>query len=160
MPFGRTMLPAPEENRRLKKPLLIDTRFILPLPKAMWGMSCGGCDRTCANWQVMSPKMDEEGKVIGTENPAPICALCFLYESGWGERNVDDIEDLIADVERKDGYKMLRTAVGRLMSPKDGNKILGAVCLVSKMREMEIVKRVQATQAAIESGAAEGDDKK
>jgi hypothetical protein len=105
------------------EPLIIDTRYLRPLPKAMWGAVCVNCDKAQSMWEMGPP-----------EEPNAVCSLCFLYQSQWGEKRVDDIHAMVRDVETHCKETFLRDQDGHtLISAKDGNKILGALAMTSRM---------------------------
>lgn len=126
-------------------PLIIDTRFLRPMPKAMWGANCVNCDKSQSMWEMGPP-----------DEPNPVCALCFLYESQWAEKRIDEVHGLVRDIEVSTGEKMLRSPGDNvsLLSVKDANKVLGAIAMTSRMfalqDKLEAVK-VKAQQDDVEA---------
>ncbi len=111
----------------MKQPVLIDTRFLRPLPKAMWGVACMICNKTQANWSLHETSAPDEEQV------APVCAICFLYDSAWGKKNSEGVSDLIREAEERSGEPFLRGKGQRLMHSSDADRILSAVALISKI---------------------------
>jgi hypothetical protein len=140
------MAPPGDPGHEHSAPLIIDTRFLRPLPKAMWGAVCVNCDKAQSMWE-MGP----------TEEPNAVCSLCFLYESKWAEKRLDDIHGMVRDVEAHTGEKMLR---GRdnvsLISAKDGNKILGALAMTSRMFQLQ--DKLEAVKTKADTADDVGDE--
>lgn len=121
-----------------RKPILIDPRLLMPLPKALWGTACDNCNRPQSKWRVFSPmKRPASGQAIPLSDAdfAPTCSVCFLYESPWGKQRREDIQRFIADLEREMGEKFLVDTEGRL-TPNAADRALGAIALTSRMFEM------------------------
>jgi hypothetical protein len=110
-------------QKPLLKPLIIDARFLRPLPKALFRSACSECDRRQAMWEMGPADQDHE----------IVCSVCFLYESKWGEDRVAEILDLTNEMEREVGEKWLRDERGKLLSVKDCDRVLGAIALTSRM---------------------------
>lgn len=141
-PILNPTAPAGEEGHEHCAPLIIDTRFLRPLPKSMWGANCVNCDKSQAMWE-MGP----------TSEPNPVCSLCFLYESKWSEKRIDEIHAMVRDVETHTGEPMLRATDNvTLLSAKDGNKILGALAMTSRMFQL------QDKMGAVKAKAEQSDD--
>lgn len=110
-------------------PLIVDTRFLRPLSKAMYDSPCHRCDRRQSRWEMGPPF----GGEVYT-----VCSLCFLYESKWGEKRVDQIHVLVDEIEREVGEKFLRGADGRtLLSCKDADRVLAAIAMTSRMFQLQ-----------------------
>lgn len=113
-------------------PLIINPRFIRPLAKSMWDVNCAKCDKRQSRWQLFpsdAPK-DVKGGIL-------ICALCWLYDSKWGERRRADLDQMIGDVETEAGENFIRDQNGRLWSCRDADRILGSIAMTSRMFEMQ-----------------------
>lgn len=111
------------------KPLLIDTRYLRPLPKELFNCPCGKCDKRQAMWEMGAPGGDEQHT---------ICSLCFLYESNWGKAREDQIHEMVVAVEAEVGDNWLRGADGKtLLVCKDANRILAAIALTSRAFQAE-----------------------
>jgi len=130
---GRIIQPPPlvggepELEHEHKAPLIIDTRFLRPLPKPMWQATCVNCDKRQSMWEMGPPS-----------EPNPVCSLCFLYESQWAEKRKDEVHAMVRDVEAYSGDKFLRDRDNvTLLSPKDGDRILGALALTSRMFQLQ-----------------------
>ena len=76
------------------KPLIINPRFIRPLPKAMWDVNCASCDKRQSRWQLFPSDAPE-----GVKGGILICSLCWLYDSQWGKTRREDLDQMIRDVE-------------------------------------------------------------
>lgn len=126
------------------KPLVVDPRFLRPLPKALFRSCCAKCDRRQAMWE-MGPERGE--RII-------VCSLCFLYESNWGKDRRAQVHELADAVEAESGEKFMRGADGRtLLSSRDGDRILGALALTSRMFSVQ-EKMQSVTQPTPELEAA------
>ncbi len=115
--------------------LLVDTRYLEPLPQAMWDIACSRCDRRRARWQMTDPKLKriEKGKEIPQK--FSICAICFLYASNWGLRRRKDIDALVVAVEKEKGVLFSRDIGNRLVNGKDADLILGSIAYTSRRLE-------------------------
>lgn len=113
----------------IDKPLILDTRYLRPLPKEMFDSACEHCDKRQSKWEMGPPDSDERHI---------LCSLCFLYESNWGKARVDQIHEIVDDVEKEMGTKFFRGADGKtLIACKDGDRILGALALTSRAFQLE-----------------------
>lgn len=131
-----------------RKPLLIDSRLLMPLPKVLWGTACDNCNRAQSKWRVFSPmKRASEGQAVPITEAdfSPTCSVCFLYESPWGKQRSEDIQRFIVDLEREIGEKFVLDAEGRL-TPNAADKALGAIALTSRM--FEVQDRVKAAKGS------------
>lgn len=136
------------EPPRHMVPLVIDTRFLRPLPKSLWDSACHHCDKRQSRWEMGPPYGGETYTV---------CSLCFLYESKWGEKRLDQISVLVQEVEAETGEKMLKAADGQsLLSCGDADRILSSIALTSRMFQMQ--DQVTALREAAGEGAEEPDD--
>lgn len=136
-------------NLELIKPILVDSRFLRPLPKSMWDISCMACDKIQARWSLHEPTDTAAGETEASEDEVyVVCSLCFLYESGWGKARQDEIAALIRDAEKQREQGFMRKADNvRLMFPKDADSILSSIALVSRVFE---IKRAQVQEAMAE----------
>jgi hypothetical protein len=123
-----------------RKPLLIDPRMLMPLPKALWGTACDNCNRPQSKWRIFSPmkRPAEPGAAIPITDAdfGPTCSVCFLYESPWSKQRREDIQRFITDLEHEIGEKFLVDPDGRL-TPNAADRALGAIALTSRMFEMQ-----------------------
>ena len=62
-----------------------------------------------------------------------ICALCWLYESVWGKKRREDLDEMIKDVEVAIDENFQRGDDDRLWACKDADRILGSIALTSRM---------------------------
>lgn len=106
-----------------KKPLVIDTRFLRPLPKDLWRSACSQCDKRQSMWELVSP--------VNPEEVVPVCSLCFLYRSNWSKTRQEDLANMIKDVEaeRKKEFSM---EGGQLTRAEDGDRILASLAITSR----------------------------
>jgi hypothetical protein len=122
-----------------RKPLLIDTRMLMPLPKALWGTACDNCNRMQSKWRVFSPMQrppDGQPIPITEADFAPTCSVCFLYESPWAKQRREVIQQFIVDLEHEIGQKFVLDNEGRL-TPNAADQALGAIALTSRMFEQQ-----------------------
>jgi hypothetical protein len=113
------------------KPLYVDSRFLRPLPQAMWDTACSKCDKRQSRWDF-----------VPTDNPPPsggfpLCTLCWLYESEWGKERREQIDAMIRDVEKTSGKIFQRAKGNRLWACKDADPILGSIVMTSRMFELQ-----------------------
>lgn len=120
------MLPSQVSMRKHRKPLIIDPRLFRPLPQALWDVACDRCDKRQARWGLWSPEKLEVVK--GT----PICSLCWLFESEWGKKRREDIDNFIHDIEVEVGKPFRRTDEGYLWSCVDANRVMCALVVTSR----------------------------
>lgn len=120
-----------------RKPLLIDTRFLSPLPKAMWDLACARCDRRNSRWQLSEPDLNEAPQEEKSADPVksvyPLCSLCFLYQSNWGLKRRQDVDDLVRETEEEKGKVFEKDIGGQLLNCEDANHILAAIALTSRI---------------------------
>ena len=126
------------------KELLLDTRFIGPLPQSMWGVTCSHCDKPQARWEMKLPdeKEGQSGSVI-------ICSLCFLYESNWAEDRREALDAYIKEVEALKleeqkaaapaneapyllPFRFATLDNGRIAYAHDGDRLLAAIALANR----------------------------
>ena len=120
-----------------KKPLIIDTRLLMPLPKALWGTACDNCNREQSKWRVFSPMQRGESPIAITEADfVPTCSVCFIYESPWGKQRAEEIKRFITDLENETRQRFLLDPDGKL-TPNAADQALGAIALTSRMFEMQ-----------------------
>jgi hypothetical protein len=109
------------------KPLILNPNNLRPLPEAMWDVSCDKCDRRQARWEFFPSDSPDARKGF------MICSLCWLYESEWGKKRREDIDQMIRDVELSTEQIFQRAKGGLLWSCKDADRILGSIALTSRM---------------------------
>lgn len=114
------------------KPLILDPKALRPLPQPLWGMSCAWCDKTQARWEVSQPDLLREAE--------PVCSLCWLYDSEWGQQHRPDIDQMIRDIEVECGFRFERSTVRtaadqaeRLYRYQDGDRVLAAIAVTSRV---------------------------
>jgi len=122
------MVPPGEE---VEYPLILNPAFLRPMPEDMWGMACARCDRVQARWEFHE-QVQVEGGFKAREAFMPMCSLCFLYESSWGQRRRVRLNNLIAEIEASIGTPFLMDPGGRLASASDGDRVLAAISLSSR----------------------------
>lgn len=110
-------------NHAHKKPLIIDTRFLRPMPKDLWRSACSQCDKRQSMWELVSPMNPDE--------VVPVCSLCFLYKSVWSKSRQEDLANMIHDVE-VEAKKEFSKDEGRLVRPEDGDRILASLAITSR----------------------------
>lgn len=102
--------------------LVMDPRFVLPLPPPLQGMPCACCNGAGANWR------------IATEDGLPTCSLCLLYRTRWGQRNEAAREELITLMREQEGLPMV-SRDGKLVSPADGDRLVLSALLMGRVQE-------------------------
>lgn len=112
------------------KELHIPARVLRPKQELI--LHCANCDKPQARWDVVI--RNEQGGY----DPQDICALCFLYESEWGQKRREQIDGVIARVEVKKSLSYMRDPEQRLLLCADADKILGGIAVASRMREAMI----------------------
>lgn len=108
---------------------VLSTRVLRPHPVGVTA-DCVTCHRPRAHWRVQHPRYGAE--------VVDVCALCFLYESGWlVPERVRRVTQVIQVIGLK-RQKPLECAVGtrgdkmwppRLEHIKDADDVLGAIVL-------------------------------
>jgi Pyruvate/2-oxoacid:ferredoxin oxidoreductase delta subunit len=113
---------------QLKKPLLVDTSRLQPITEArLQDSECAHCRKTRARWLF---------KPIEDDKPLFMCAVCWLYESEWSKNRREDLDALIADTEQEIGSLFSRDGEGRLNNGRDADRIMGAICALSRVMQM------------------------
>lgn len=113
-----------------ERPTVKTTRGVLwPHPVGS-NMNCVVCAQTCAHWRIRHER-------YGAAD-ADICALCFLYTSGWlvreRVRRVEQVAQAIG-LKRKKPLEFVLGEHGdrvwppRLSTVKDADDVLGAIAL-------------------------------
>lgn len=122
-------------------PLIIDPRFLRPLPQSAWNATCSRCGEPRSRWEL---------GMIGRE-VKPVCSLCFLYHSQWGEKRLDQIHALVEEMERETGERFFRAADGRsLLQCKDADHALGAIAWVSRHLQLKLEDAAEVAKKAAE----------
>jgi len=117
------LLVAPSFTR----PLRLNSRLLRPLPQSLWNISCSMCDKRQSVWEHVD--LDDLGARKGT----PVCSLCWLYESEWGKKRREDLDQMIHAVEVEKGEIFRKMADGSLWSCRDADNILGAIAVTSRI---------------------------
>jgi len=113
------------------KPLIVDSQYLRPLPKAMWDTACERCDKRQAKWSFLP------SEAAPPSGDYPMCSLCWLYESEWGKGRREDLDKMILDVQRAKGRIFQRAKGNKLWSCKDADVILGAIVMTSRIFEIQ-----------------------
>jgi hypothetical protein len=143
--------------------LLITTLYLRPLPQKMWDFPCQHCGKAQARWELHEPEEDEDGEEgMPRQEFNAVCSLCFLYESNWGRRRLDEIQEYIRDVEQEKGIKYLRDIGNRLLSCNDANNLLASLAMLSRVLEQRqasaALEQLQAMKEAEDSDGKEEDN--
>lgn len=112
-------------------PVIIDTRLLRPLPKALFKSACSNCDKLQAMWEMGPPDAEAEDRAI-------VCGLCFLYETEWGKKRNDEIVALAEAVGKEvkgDGF--LVDIRGHLLGCADADRLVASIALTSRMFQMQ-----------------------
>lgn len=118
----------------MKKPLRLDTSLFTMLDKESWNVACAVCDKLQSKWELLT-------RAAGpglTDTKAPICSMCFLYESRWGKDRAKELQEyLIEVVAQETKRKMLLGPTGGLTSNDDADFILGILALTNRRFDVE-----------------------
>lgn len=118
----RAIVDKPEFLQPVFKAVFLDPELLRPLPPSLWGHACSECDKRQSVWEL--PSEARKG--------APVCSLCWLYETEWGKERREDIDGMIRAVEaRTEAFR--KTDDGRLWSCRDADRILGAIAVTSRI---------------------------
>lgn len=109
-------------------PIILDPSLMRPLPQSLWGISCEWCDKRQARWELFLPDMPPDAR-----KGLPVCSLCWLYESYWGEERRTDIDLLVEAVETEISQLFEKRSTGELLHCRDADRILGAVGVTSRI---------------------------
>lgn len=127
-------------------PLLVDTERLQMLDKSAWDLACAVCDKRQSKWELVSPA-EKPGT---TDTRAPICSLCFLYESAWGKARAEHLQEFLKEVAAENTErKMLLGPNGGLVSIRDADHILGILALTSRRFAIEDLKAGGDTQGRV-----------
>lgn len=127
----------------MDKPLLVDTSKLHPLTHEMWDSNCYHCDKRQAKWSLQLE-----------DDPVFICSLCMLYESDWGLAHSADVGQLVKEADAKRNEATATDTKGRILFPKDADRILGTIALISRMYEQrfaseaDVVKNIKGALTA------------
>ena len=109
----------------------VNPKHIRPLPQELWETNCGKCDKPQARWEF------KPSDVPASQAGNMMCSLCWLYDSPWGKSRSIDIDQMIKDVEVDKGSLFARDARKRLLRSTDGDSILSAIAITSRMLYMQ-----------------------
>jgi hypothetical protein len=118
----------------MHQPLILDPRVLRPLPQSLWGHACSKCDKTQSVWELFAGDPSRR-------KGEPICSMCWLYESEWGQERRADIDQFIREVEVQAETIFRKTLDGRLWSCKDADRIVGAVAVTSRIATQRAMLR-------------------
>jgi hypothetical protein len=132
--------PTPEASEGIPaptgfQPLIVDPSRLYPLPQSMWDSHCDHCDKRQSRWMFVPVDMvpiiqtQPGGRVKGHI----ICSLCWLYESEWGLKRREALDQMIREVELETMAVFAKTEDGRLFDCKDANRILAAIAMTSRI---------------------------
>lgn len=113
------------------KPIRIDTSRFRMLDKENWTLECVACGKPHSKWEMLvnSPAGDQW---------SPVCALCFLFESKWGQDRADQITGFLTEVIAKESKRnMVLTPDKKLTVLDDADFILGILVLTSRRFDIE-----------------------
>ena len=118
----------------MKKPLRLDTALFVMLDRESWNIACAVCDKRQSKWELIT-RATAPGT---TDTKAPICSMCFLYESRWGKDRAKELQEyLIEVVAQETKRKMLLGPTGGLTSNDDADFILGILALTNRRFDVE-----------------------
>jgi len=102
-----------------EKPKVTSTHALRPLGPTS-NQHCVVCKQQTAHWSIMHAR-------YGQEN---ICALCFLYDSGWLDSpETKAAVSRVANVLGLKRGKVLERVEGRFVQVRDADDVLGAITL-------------------------------
>ena len=93
------------------------------------GAPCELCTRNVA--QLTYHVWDSAGKEELSSHP--VCSLCMLYESPWGQKRGPQIAEVIEDLEKGLSHRFMRGVDGRLLLCSEANLVMGSIGLSSKL---------------------------
>jgi len=106
----------------MKRPLIMDTRWVRPLDGVSSDKICMTCLISQARWAIGKPP-----------NGYLSCSKCFLVTSPWGVENAESITELADSVEKEMGRSIF--ANGQLTD--DGaDRILHSIVFASGVSRM------------------------
>ena len=126
--------------------LTIDTTKLLLMPKELWGTQCSVCDKPQSRWGLVVPLVGtpevatnvdaSAADAMANMDMAPICSMCFLYESRWAQRRAEALHKYFnEDIQ---GLKSVRAVIldpkGRLTNIADADFFLGIIAFASKTK--------------------------
>jgi hypothetical protein len=115
----------------MRNDILASLRALKPLPKNSWNVNCSLCDKPQARWMLQ----------LGLPNPVFVCGMCVLYESEWGQNNVEMVGSMMDQIRRASGREF-SLMDGRLLRPSDADDVLGVIVLMEMtMRRMPKERR-------------------
>ena len=111
-------------------PILIDTSRVGPIVDAQLRDSkCADCGKTRARWTFQPEDAPVEGALL-------MCSICWLYDSNWGKNRREDIDALVTETENEMRTVFMRDGQRRMSSVDDADRIMGAICYLSRMMQM------------------------
>lgn len=116
------------------RPVILDPRVLRPLPQALWGHACSKCDKTQSVWELFAGDPSRR-------KGEPICSLCWLYESEWGQERRSDIDAMIRAVEVQAETIFRKRLDGRLWSCQDADRLMGSIAVVSRIATQRVLLR-------------------
>jgi len=99
------------------RPLTLDTKWVRPLDTDP-GI-CMTCAKPIARWAIGKPP---SGYLS--------CARCFLYTSPWGQENVDQIGEFVANVEDNMGRIL---SLDGILIENEADRILSSIVTFSRL---------------------------
>jgi hypothetical protein len=99
--------------------VIINANEISPLPRQKWDSLCNLCHLPQARWEW--------------KDQGATCALCYLYETDWGKKRLEDLSVLLTEIEKAENLQRPRTADGKLLTIQDANVFLGRLAITSRM---------------------------
>lgn len=94
------------------------------------GAPCEMCNQNVA--MLTYHAWDAMGKEKLSEHP--VCSLCMLYESPWGQKRAPELREVIADLEKAEGRPFVWSADNsRLMLCSEANLVMGSIGLSSQL---------------------------
>lgn len=107
--------------------VLLDSERLKPMPQDLFGTECAKCEKPQAMWAFLPVESSTE------DDPLPVCSSCFIYESGWGINRGSEIAAMVKDVEEAMGVVFTKDPEGKMLDPKDCDRILAAIAYISRM---------------------------
>ncbi len=153
--------------------LFIDPDRLRILPKDMWDTGCTNCNKAQSKWAMVT--------VEEPDKPFIICSMCFLYDSGWGEKRRAELDVVITEIEAQNTIRIREGAIksstkltaeqieavkvefprdetGKMINPKHADDVMGKLLLISHVYREEMKKlqgdvaKHQAAQAIMPGG--------
>lgn len=131
----------------MDKPIIVNPDHCKPLSASERGGKCRSCEKPQAKW------------LFGDDDPHPVCSLCFLYKTFWGQNRKLEIDQMVVEVEKQVGRTFLRDSDGNMISESDATRVAGSIILTSHMIRSALHSHIrrETVRSLVEDGGEEPD---